>query len=153
MIFYNCMTIYEESSVGHMKYHVFMQPNKLISADKNNVGKEFLSLLERAFPPNNPLHKLFARQRLWKSVIRVCTIWHRLLLATTPKSWMETGRETRNLGETARVGQAHVQCKASVSPRVWCVKQQWNRYQQAEQKQNFLGNIWTEQIWRKKAAE
>ena len=29
---------------------------------KTNVGKEFLSLLDRSFPPSNPLHKLFTRQ-------------------------------------------------------------------------------------------
>ena len=29
---------------------------------RSNVGKEFLSLLDRAFPPSNPLHKLFTRQ-------------------------------------------------------------------------------------------
>ena len=29
---------------------------------KTNVGKEFLQLIDRAFPPNNPLHKLFNRQ-------------------------------------------------------------------------------------------
>ena len=26
-----------------------------------NVGKEFLKLIDTAFPPNNPLHKLFTR--------------------------------------------------------------------------------------------
>ena len=29
---------------------------------KTNVGREFLRLIDRAFPPNNPLHKLFTRQ-------------------------------------------------------------------------------------------
>ena len=28
---------------------------------KSNVGKEFLKLVDRAFPPSNPLHKLFTR--------------------------------------------------------------------------------------------
>ena len=31
---------------------------------KSNVGKEFLKLIETAFPPSNPLHKLFTRQTL-----------------------------------------------------------------------------------------
>ena len=31
---------------------------------KTNVGKEFLKLIETAFPPHNPLHKLFTRQTL-----------------------------------------------------------------------------------------
>jgi hypothetical protein len=29
---------------------------------KSNVGKDFLKLIDTAFPPNNPLHKLFNRQ-------------------------------------------------------------------------------------------
>ena len=29
---------------------------------KTRVGREFLSLLDTSFPPNNPLHKLFTRQ-------------------------------------------------------------------------------------------
>ena len=29
---------------------------------QSNVGKEFLQLLDRAFPPSNPLHRLFTRQ-------------------------------------------------------------------------------------------
>ena len=29
---------------------------------KINVGKEFLKLVDRSFPPDNPLHKLFSRQ-------------------------------------------------------------------------------------------
>ena len=29
---------------------------------KTNVGKEFLKLVDRSFPPDNPLHKLFNRQ-------------------------------------------------------------------------------------------
>ena len=29
---------------------------------KTNVGKEFFRLLDRSFPPSNPLHKLFTRQ-------------------------------------------------------------------------------------------
>ena len=29
---------------------------------KSNVGKDFLKLLDEAFPPSNPLHKLFTRQ-------------------------------------------------------------------------------------------
>ena len=29
---------------------------------RSNVGREFLTLLDRAFPPSNPLHKLFTRQ-------------------------------------------------------------------------------------------
>ena len=31
---------------------------------KSNVGKDFLKLIETAFPPSNPLHKLFTRQTL-----------------------------------------------------------------------------------------
>ena len=31
---------------------------------KTNVGKEFLKLVDRAFPPSNPLHKLFNRHTL-----------------------------------------------------------------------------------------
>ena len=31
---------------------------------KSNVGKEFLKLVDTAFPPDNPLHKLFTRQTL-----------------------------------------------------------------------------------------
>ena len=31
---------------------------------KSSVGKEFLSLVDRAFPPSNPLHKLFNRHTL-----------------------------------------------------------------------------------------
>ena len=29
---------------------------------KSNVGRDFLQLLDNAFPPSNPLHKLFKRQ-------------------------------------------------------------------------------------------
>ena len=29
---------------------------------KTNIGRDFLSLLDKAFPPSNPLHKLFNRQ-------------------------------------------------------------------------------------------
>ena len=28
---------------------------------RSNVGKEFLKLVDRAFPPSNPLHKFFTR--------------------------------------------------------------------------------------------
>ena len=32
------------------------------SSVKSNVGRDFLHLLDTAFPPSNPLHKLFSRQ-------------------------------------------------------------------------------------------
>ena len=30
--------------------------------EKLNIGRDFLRLLDTAFPPTNPLHKLFTRQ-------------------------------------------------------------------------------------------
>ena len=38
-------------------------PGSTYSASvRSNVGKDFLKLLDEAFPPSNPLHKLFTRQ-------------------------------------------------------------------------------------------
>ena len=64
---YNHKLAYEEPEDQRTKKKCRKKPitwfNPPYSANvKSNVGKEFLKLLDRAFPPSNPLHKLFTRQ-------------------------------------------------------------------------------------------
>ena len=48
---------------------------------KTNIGKEFLKLVDTAFPHGNPLRKLFTWQTL-KIVISACQKWHKLSQGT-----------------------------------------------------------------------
>ena len=64
---YNHQLIYEPPQTKSTKKNCRKKPvtwfNPPYSANvRSNVGQEFLRLLDRAFPPSNPLNKLFTRQ-------------------------------------------------------------------------------------------
>ena len=46
---------------GEIFYAIWFNPPYSLNV-KTNVGKEFLKLVDKAFPPDNPLHKIFNRQ-------------------------------------------------------------------------------------------